>query len=834
MTGATNAAGRTFGLGARRLRLFLLCLFLAAAGQAQAGTVQPVDRLIEQAKAEMRGSPQTTLDLADAAERQLGSSSGDRHRRLAEIRWLQGEAYLRLNNPEKAAPLIAAGLESLDGPQEISKLHGDLLLSKGGVDTARADVSAALSDYQRAFHIFRRVGEPRSQAISLQYIASLYRVSGDLKTALRYDRESGDVYKDDDGLSLSTHNNQGNSLNALGRYAEADRQYREALRLARKIASPTLVARILGNIARNDLTWGKTGEAHRTITEALNVVDDSGGEGWRRPLLAIAAGVDLERGALPEAERLITQCFSGVDLQQTTVSLRDAHETAYEIYKRLGRDDLALQHLEALKRLDDQTASLAASANTALMAARFDYTNQNLKIAKLQAQDLQRRITYERAQARTVRLAFIAAGGVTVVIIAMLVFGIVTIRRSRNEERSAKDALAETNDALARALAAKTEFLATTSHEIRTPLNGILGMTQVMLADRALPDATRERLGVVHSAGVTMRALVDDILDVAKMETGNMTIEHAPMDVCEVLRDVARVWEDQARARGLEFELALDGCPAIVVGDAARLRQVVFNLLSNALKFTEAGRITLGGSTVDCAEGRRVRIAVSDTGIGIAADKIEDVFESFRQADASTTRRFGGTGLGLAICRNLARAMGGDVHAESVLGEGTTFTIDLPLVESALAACAVERADAESSAALLIVDRNPITRSMLRALLEERAGSVAFAASLAEAAEHLAGGSIALALIDEATARAEGEGWSAALRTVVEAAGTTAGTAILWHRPEGEEAETLRVSGIGQVIAKPIAGPALRDALYPPDAPNRDDPPDSDLVSDAA
>src|SRR5690242_11046934 len=238
--------------------------------------------------------------------------------------------------------------------------------------------------------------------------------------------------------------------------------------------------------------------------------------GWLPQLYAIAAASALKQNQLDRAESFIRRSFAIGAGDSSTLKDRDAHDTAYEIYKRLGRDDLALAHLEALKKLDDQAASLAASANTALMAARFDYTNQNLKIAKLEAQDLQRKITYERAQARTVRMAFIAAGGVTIVIIAMLAIGIVIIRRSRNEERAAKDELAVTNTALAKALAAKTEFLATTSHEIRTPLNGILGMTQVMLADPKLPAETRDRLGVVQSAGVTMRALVDDILDVAK------------------------------------------------------------------------------------------------------------------------------------------------------------------------------------------------------------------------------------------------------------------------------------------------------------------------------
>lgn len=304
------------------------------------------------------------------------------------------------------------------------------------------------------------------------------------------------------------------------------------------------------------------------------------------------------------------------------------------------------------------------------------------------------------------------------------------------------------------------------------------------------------------------------------------------MDVCAVLTDVARVWRDQAESRGIAFDLALDDCPARVMGDAARLRQVVFNLLSNALKFTAAGRIVLSGSVVEAAAGRRVRITVADTGIGIAPDKLDEVFESFRQADASTTRRFGGTGLGLAICRNLARAMGGDVAVESRLGEGTTFTIDLPMIEAADEA-ADETGVGAAGPALLIVDRNPITRAMLRALLEERAGTIEVAASIDEAGERLAAGAVATVLLDESTVRAAGDDWARALAALAAGAEETH-FALLWRPDDAAETTAIEALGVDQVIAKPIAGPALCDALYPINATKRDTNRDTVLVSDAA
>ena len=410
------------------------------------------------------------------------------------------------------------------------------------------------------------------------------------------------------------------------------------------------------------------------------------------------------------------------------------------------------------------------------------------------------------------------------IVIGLLAFALFTVRRSRDKIHAANADLAVTNSALGKALAAKTEFLATTSHEIRTPLNGILGMTEVILADAALSAALRDRLNIVHGAGVTMRALVDDILDVAKMETGNLSIESAPFDLRATVVEATRMWEEQARAKGLGFDVDLDDCPTLIVGDAARVRQIVFNLLSNALKFTATGRVAVSaGVTKDDT----LRIAVSDSGIGIPPEKLDEIFESFRQADAGTTRQFGGTGLGLAICRNLARAMGGDVSVGSVVGSGATFTLLLPLVRAEPLAADEGRAAADRT---LVIDRNPISRMTLRSLLAPRGGDIVFAGTVDEAVARLREGGIARLLIDDATVCAAGDP-HAALRTIA-AAGTGADTTLLWSGDAATECEELLETGVDRVILKPITGAALVTAMFDRSVSNKDAIPD--LVSRAA
>jgi CheY-like chemotaxis protein/anti-sigma regulatory factor (Ser/Thr protein kinase) len=311
----------------------------------------------------------------------------------------------------------------------------------------------------------------------------------------------------------------------------------------------------------------------------------------------------------------------------------------------------------------------------------------------------------------------------------------------------------------------------------------------------------RDRIGVVHGAGVSMRALVDDILDVAKMETGNLTIERAPVDLAAMLRDVSRMWQDQAAAKGVEFELDVSEAPPLIESDPARLRQIVFNLLSNALKFTQNGHIHVRSGVIQGADGEQVTIEIRDTGIGIPPDKLELIFESFRQADAGTTRQFGGTGLGLAICRNIARAMGGDVTVASVPGEGSTFTLAVPLVRvEEDQAAAVEH---EHGKALLIVDKNPISRAMLKTLFAPRFPTLIAAGSIDEAAEMIEAGGVQRVVTDEATIAMDGDVDAAIARLA------GAPVSLLWTNPDTADRTRLTDAGVDQVIAKPIAGAAL-------------------------
>jgi signal transduction histidine kinase/CheY-like chemotaxis protein len=286
---------------------------------------------------------------------------------------------------------------------------------------------------------------------------------------------------------------------------------------------------------------------------------------------------------------------------------------------------------------------------------------------------------------------------------------------------------------------AKSSFLASMSHEIRTPLNGIIGVTDLVL-DTKLTRAQRDYLSLVRESGESLICVINDILDFSKIEADKLDLEHEPFDLVESLGDVLRSMVFRAHSKGLE--LALWVSPSVhssVIGDRSRLRQVVVNLVGNAIKFTEKGEVVVSVHTESrTADDVVIQISVRDTGIGIPVDNFEKIFEDFKQVDQSTTRRFGGTGLGLAISRKLVQLMGGRIWVESTLGEGSTFHFTTrlrrgPEVPLNVAHLSTQIADKR----VLVVDDNATSRQILSELFGQWGMQCVSVASKTEAMEQL-------------------------------------------------------------------------------------------------
>jgi CheY-like chemotaxis protein len=304
----------------------------------------------------------------------------------------------------------------------------------------------------------------------------------------------------------------------------------------------------------------------------------------------------------------------------------------------------------------------------------------------------------------------------------------ITVRKALEDSlRAAKEAAEVTSRA-------KSEFLANMSHEIRTPMNAIIGMTD-------LNSAQREYMTIVLESGETLLAIINEILDFSKIEAGKMKLELIDFALSDVVGDAAKSLALRAHAKGLELAYHIgQDIPAMLVGDPVRMRQIIVNLVGNAIKFTEQGEILIDVACVDQNEnGVKLRFVVRDTGIGIAADKQKLIFEAFTQSDTSTTRRFGGTGLGLAISARLVSLFGGELELQSELGKGSTFSFAIWLAHSKLSydISVRIRPGLLRAKKVLIVDDNATNRNIVQEMVRGWGMIPLVAASGLEALEQL-------------------------------------------------------------------------------------------------
>ena len=311
-------------------------------------------------------------------------------------------------------------------------------------------------------------------------------------------------------------------------------------------------------------------------------------------------------------------------------------------------------------------------------------------------------------------------------------------------------------DALERAQAAsqaKTEFLGNMSHEVRTPLNGVLGIAQLLRRGEMLGPQERY-LRLLEESSRRLLRVVNDVLDFARVEAGHIRLVHEPFDLWQLLSDLVELHRPAADQSGIELSLFSDPKPQyLVVGDEQRLSQVLVNLISNAMKFTEAGRVQLGLRVLEHADSSVVvRLSVSDTGIGIGEAQIDTLFDRFAQGDASRTKRFGGTGLGLAICKALVDAMGGEISVTSSLGQGTTFAVSLGFPVRPL-----KSADLEfggdlpgdwSGARILVAEDDAVNQLVVQAMLENLGVYVEIASHGGDAVKLSEAGEFDLILMD--------------------------------------------------------------------------------------
>lgn len=326
------------------------------------------------------------------------------------------------------------------------------------------------------------------------------------------------------------------------------------------------------------------------------------------------------------------------------------------------------------------------------------------------------------------------------------------VARDVTETKRLEAELREARDRAEAAAQAKSEFLANMSHELRTPLTSVVGFAGLLRDSPTLAVEDRRHVERISTGSEALLSVINDILDYSKLEAEALEMDLEPFHPWDLAHGAADLMETQRAAKGLDLTVEVDpAAPEMLMGDQGRLRQVTLNFLSNAMKFTSEGAVglTIGGRAD--ADGRwRLRVAVSDTGIGVEPEKLESLFERFTQADQSTTRNFGGTGLGLAISKRLIAAMGGEIGAESRPGEGSTFWFEVPLAVTDATDSVQETGAAmpERSARILIADDAPANRELVTAILTQLGAQADAVADGAEAVEAASTGFYDLVLMD--------------------------------------------------------------------------------------
>jgi signal transduction histidine kinase/CheY-like chemotaxis protein len=377
-------------------------------------------------------------------------------------------------------------------------------------------------------------------------------------------------------------------------------------------------------------------------------------------------------------------------------------------------------------------------------------------------------------------------------------------------EQAAEDA--------ARANSAKSEFLANMSHELRTPLTAILGFSELLQNSKSLSVDDARAADRINTASRTLLTVVNDVLDFSKMEAGALELDVEALEPVGLMQDALDMAGTAAAAKGLDLRLEVKGAPVPVVGDPVRLRQVLFNLVNNALKFTNRGEI-VGAVAFGTLQDRtcRVRFEVRDTGIGIAKDKCALMFERFSQADGSISRQFGGTGLGLAICKSIVTLMNGVINVDSQLGKGSVFWLEVDLavadqMATALSAPPVETLD-QLEVRVLVAEDHPVNQELMRIILEGAGVNVDIVGDGAQAVDAYQKGAFDLILMDVQMPVVDGPEATRRIRAI-ETPGTQIPIVAMTANVMPDQVSAYLAAGMDAHLGKPIDSNALIQTVF--------------------
>lgn len=660
----------------------------------------------------------------------------------------------RVGQNAKANAAVDQAVKTLPLDDAPTEILAEFESAAGWVKSVSGESGEALAHYQKAYRLWSDLGDDNNVARVYSYLAFLYKTAGDNERAWEYYASAWDILKEEP----PTYSHALVLVNWAFSLIEADRPD-EALELLTQAEEVTLGNRrvrgvLLENMGAAQVRTGDIQSAEQTLAEALQIAQEMELTDVMASVYGSMALIALDRGELNAAAEYGERKLALNEERAHVVEIRNAHELMSQIREAQGNTGAALSHLRDYVRYGEDISSRQVRSRGAIADAELELLKREQEIEELtRAQEVS-----EKLLARGRMIALITFSAALLLSAAMIVLAFLYRAQRRAKALADERArqLAVSEEKANAANRSKSDFLASISHEIRTPLNGVLGMAQALALDD-LTREQREKVDIVLDSGKTLTALLNDVLDLSKVEAGKLEISPVEGDLRHGLKRLQKLWAARAREKGIKLTLKIDDSLSRQLRfDPVRVRQCVSNLISNAVKFTENGRVDIALRAENLDLGRqRIVIDVADTGIGMSEETLDQLFSPFAQADAATTRKYGGTGLGLSIARKLARLMGGDVTVESALGQGSrfTFTFEAEICD-APAECAVDAPLAEADAGalagkrILVVDDNVVNRQIVRLMLNPFKPVTVEAANGAEALEALEREPFDLVLLD--------------------------------------------------------------------------------------
>jgi signal transduction histidine kinase/DNA-binding NarL/FixJ family response regulator len=560
---------------------------------------------------------------------------------------------------------------SLDDKNGIADTYENL----GNVYFVQGDWDEALDYFSRALMLYEESGNLRGKASIYGCLGSLHEFQDDPQKAIEYYQKSISIYQflgDNLGLA-SILNLIGNVNTGTGDYENAFEYFKKSLELNEQMDVGSGIAYCYNNMGvmyecRGDyegaLEFARKG---LKISEEINFISLQAGS------LSQIGGIHYKQGDYRSALEYSTKSLEMAKEFGIAEHIMHSSETLYKTYKALGSYEKALEMHELYTGMQDSIMSEEMQRAVIRQEYQFTYQKEALadSIAQVEKEYLMEMAHQEEISRQNRARNIILVTGILILLVSGGLW-------SRNRWiRKANARLAQEKERAERSEKFKQQFLANMSHEIRTPMNAVLGMTNLAL-DTDLNDKQRDYLQAIRKSSLNLLIIINDILDLSKLEAGKMDIERTPFRLREIIAQVYDTLKFKAEEKGLAFETWVESnIPDVLIGDPLRLNQVLLNLAGNAVKFTEKGSVRIE-VTVIKGSVSKLMFKIIDTGIGIPPEKLDKLFKSFQQMDVSTSRKYGGTGLGLSISKSLVEMQHGHIKAQSQPGKGSEFSFSIP------------------------------------------------------------------------------------------------------------------------------------------------------------